>query len=79
MFLTPGQTGGLLVFSLRQHDRCPALEGGPGGEIRDFDIGQLAEALFQRITARLSRATSEEIERDIEAAFREVRGRSTPR
>lgn len=45
MFLTPAETGGPRIFSLRQHNRYLALEGGPGGEVRVFNIERLAEAL----------------------------------
>ena len=50
MFLTPEQTGGPLIFALRQHNRYLtlgylALEGGLDGKIRAFDIRQLAASL----------------------------------
>ena len=54
MFLTPKQTGGPLVFSLyQQPNRYLALEGGPGGGIRIFDIEYLARALGRGLPAAL--------------------------
>lgn len=45
MFLTPEQTGGPLVFSLRQHDRYLAISHRLLPSIEDFDINQLAQVL----------------------------------
>ena len=62
MFLTPKQTGGPLVFSLYQQPNRPAckaagrylaLEGGPGGGVRVFDIEYLARALGRGLPAAL--------------------------
>ena len=52
MFLTPKQTGGPAVFSLRQHNRYLAIEHKVGnwldmGKVREFDIRQLAQVLGQ--------------------------------
>jgi len=48
MFLTPEQTGGPLVFSLRQHNRYLVIKGRwDASQFCAFDIEQLAEALGQ--------------------------------
>jgi len=45
VFLTAEQTGGPLVFSLRQHNHYLAIDPAAGGPMKTFDIEQLAEAL----------------------------------
>lgn len=44
MFLTPEETGGPRVFSLRRHNRYLAVDVG-NRRVQEFDIEQLAEAL----------------------------------
>ena len=48
MFLTPKQTGGPLIFALRQHDHYLALEKmWEDYQFHAFDINQLAKVLRQ--------------------------------
>lgn len=45
MFLTPEQTGGPQVYSLRRHNFYLAVDRWSNWRVQEFDIRQLAEAL----------------------------------
>ena len=47
MFLTPEQTGGPRIFSLRRHNFYLAVESSPTWRVQEFDIRQLARMLGQ--------------------------------
>lgn len=48
IFLSPKQTGGPLIFALRQPNLYLAVERGPEGRIKVFDIRRLAATLKAR-------------------------------